>query len=168
MEKEKLDHLRDVSMKNLEMHNEVMSNAYKTMNNIIFVVSTGSFVLTISFIGSLKTHIYYSFLLLISWIFLFFTITLNFVAHWITAQSSLRSNELTNEARTTGFPDGGNFNKKSKVDSKIIKYKIWAKIVNTCVLVFLPLGIISLICFSWMNLISQNKTNVIQNQVNLN
>ena len=168
MEKNKFDQLSDISLKNLEMHNEVSSNAYKTMNNIIFVISTGSFVLTISFISNLKTHIYFSYLLLISWLFLFLTIVFNFLAHWITAHSSNRKNELINEARISGFPDGGNFNKKHDLDEKIIKYKKLSKIVNICVLTFLPLGIISLIFFSWMNLTAQNKINLIQNKVNLN
>jgi len=51
MDKERKDHLIQVSDINQERQTELGNTAYRSMNNIIFVLSTGSFVLTISLIG---------------------------------------------------------------------------------------------------------------------
>lgn len=160
MDKDRRDHLIDVSQRNLDKNTEVANNAFRSMNNIIFVVGTGAFVLTISFIGYIKIHIYSSWLLLISWVCFLITITFNFLAHWITAKMALRSNELVNEERRSGFSDNGDFNKKSDNDEKMKTYKKRAKLINFFVLCSLPLGIITLIFFSWINLSLQNKDNI--------
>jgi len=152
-------HFIDVSDTNLNRHSNNMMGAFQSMNNIIFIVSTGAFALTISFVGYIKTYIYNPLILLISWIFLFLAITFNFIAHWITAQLSKRSMELTNEWRSSGFPDPKNHIKNMANDKKIIRYKKMANIDNILVLIFLPLGIISLISFAWINFSTQNNLN---------
>ena len=167
MDKERKDHLIQVSDINQERQTELGNTAYRSMNNIIFVLSTGSFVLTISLIGYLKNYITHSYFLLISWCFLFLSITFNFLAHFVTAKIAERSFQLVNEERAHGFPYDGDFNKKIDTDDKIKKYRFRAKITTYVVLTSLPFAIITLIIFSWLNLISQNKINELnQNKPN--
>jgi len=130
MDKERRDHLIDVSQRNLDSNAELKNNAYRSMNNIIFVVSTGAFVITISFISYLKIYIHASWLLLFSWVCLFLAIVFNFLAHWITSKMAIRANDLINEERKTGFPNNGDFNKQLVEDKKTNIYKKIAKIIN--------------------------------------
>ncbi len=148
--------LEEVSSKNIETHMKIKSDAYKAMNNIIFVISTGAFVVVISLIGYLKTYIYHPWILLVSIISLSLTITLNFIAHWITAKSSIRLIGLLNKERSDGFPGGGGFSEIFKNDNDIKYYKKFAGWVNVSVLIFLILGVAALICFGYLNLILNN------------
>ena len=57
LEKRK-QYLIETYQKNWDNNTDRIENAYKNMNNIIFAISTGTFVITVSFISYIKIYNY--------------------------------------------------------------------------------------------------------------
>ena len=165
MDQKAVEHLKEVSDKNLDMHRQTKDFSHQAMNNILFVVSTGAFVLSISFIGNIKTVIAMPEVLIMSWIFLIITVALNFFAHSLMIRQSNRQIKLLNQERYEGFPHLNEFNKQVvKTDKELNEIVHKGKEVNKAVITFLLLGLASLIIFGAANLFAINRTNKIQSR----
>lgn len=154
-----LDHQIKVSDRNHDRHMEVVLTSHKSMNSIIFVISTGTLVLSISFIGYIKTYLHHPWILILCWFSLMCSIGFNFYAHILSSNSSIRQIELLNEERKNGFLNGVNFNDVVDKDKKIIKIRKRAKMTNWIVITSLIVGLAALFFFGGINLLAQNAIN---------
>lgn len=160
MDQKSVEHLKEVSDTNLEMHRQTKDSSHQAMNNILFVVSSGAFVLSISFIGNIKSVIAVPWVLIASWAFLITAIALNFAAHFFMIKQSNRQIKLINKERYDGFPNLNEFNNEVvKKDEELKEIVRKGNQVNKAVLTFLSLGLVALIVFGAANLLEQNKVN---------
>lgn len=148
------EHLIAVSDANLKMHQETKNASYKILNNIIFVVSSGALVVSITFIGYLKleTLVLDRWILVMSWFFLILTILGNFFVHTLQIQESRRQITLINEWRGSGFPNPNNF-QTGVVDKDADLNKLANKkeFLNLAVCCCLFLGVLALFIFATIN-----------------
>ncbi len=157
-----IDHLTELSDKNLSMHQERKNTSFKQQDKIIFIISTGTLVLSITFIGYLKTVIYWPHLLPAAWFFLVATVILNFVTHISIIRQARRQIEIINQWRETGFPDPMDFQKeKVDKDSQLNHIVRWTNRYEIATVTCLIVGLLFLFTFATLNLIAQNKVNQI-------
>jgi hypothetical protein len=153
-----LDHLIEVTDRNLSMHQETKNISYKALNNIIFGVSTGTFVLSISLIGYLKTTIYFPILLVLAWVALIVAIIGNYYAHVLTISQSRRQMQLINGFRASGFQNAHMFDTDVVAnDSELNQNVKVGRIANMAVLISLGLGLLFVFLFAAINLLAQNE-----------
>jgi len=67
---EQLQYQEGLSIRNIDRHLKTSDYAFEEINKIIFVMATGTFVLSISFIGYMKVGMIHPILLIWAWIFL--------------------------------------------------------------------------------------------------
>ncbi len=154
---EKEKHYHEAAEKNFLMHHEIKNDAIKSINNIIFVVGTGTFVLSISIIGYFKTALAFPCLLIISWLCLLLAIIGNVAAQWYTVKASLRNQKLINQWINSGFKTPEKWNMDTSSDPEIKKFTRIGYKLSKWVVILLILGLFMLFAFVSINLIVQNK-----------
>lgn len=161
---EHLKHCIEVSDSNLSMHQETKNISYKAIDNMLFVVSTGTLVISISFIGYIKTYIHWPWLLIASWFFLIISVAINYTGHKLMIAQSKRQIDLLNEERRNKFIHSANYDAEVvRKDAKMNEIILWGNRANTWGVIFLCLGLLSLLFFGGINLLAQNEINK-QNQ----
>ena len=145
-------HAEEVSSRNIEVLGEISNTAVKNINNIIFVISAGTFAVSISFIGYLKTPPHDPALLIIAWIFFICAICGNVAVHYIvTMVSEIRIREI-NEYRVSGFNPKWDMLESKNPKAKSLK--ILGKRITYFIFLFIFLGLVFLVCFGGVNLFS--------------
>jgi hypothetical protein len=171
MDEKDWEHLVAVSDKNLDMHQETKNISHKAINNIIFAVSTGTLVVSITFIGNIKDNIIFSNILIISWLCLISTIALNFIAHRLMIKQSSKQIELLNEERKNKFSHGGNYVEEVVNENKELeKIVVLGQKVNVGVLITLSIGMLFLVWFVSLNLAQKSidkKQNIESRETNV-
>lgn len=163
---ERQEYLERLSISNIDIHRETQAYGIEELNKIIFVVSTGTFVLSISFIGYLKTEVTHPWLLIFSWIFLILAITCNVAAHLITVFVADRRMTHLNTSRKRNYDPHW---ETLTADDKSMHWWIkQAKRINIAVWLFLSGGLFFLLWFGGSNLLVQNALYHEQNIQNKN
>lgn len=150
-EKEK-EYLEDLSLKNHKLQKDLLDTAVAELNKIIFVLATGTFILSISFIGYLKTEIVWPWLLIASWVCFAGALFCNIFAHLVTYTLSDKRLTAINNSRSSGFQK--DWDVENRED--ITKWKKKGKTVNYAVFIFLAAGILLLLIFGAGNLLALN------------
>jgi hypothetical protein len=152
---ERKKYLEEFSLRELDSQKKTSENAVENINKIIFTVSAGTFVLSISFVGYLKSEIVWPWLLIAAWVFLAGCLAINTYAHWLTYNRSTLQMKHINASRSKGFePEWGETMEK---DGYLMK--TWPRLASRVlvgVFTLLVAGIVCLISFAAANLLSQN------------
>ena len=145
--------------RDLRNYREIYNNAIKDMNSIIFVISTGMFVLSVTFIGYIKSYLHAEWALISSWIFIAITIVLNFSAHFYTSKTTNKKIKILNKFSLYTFVDYDIY-KKNHVDENpdVLEFERKGKFTNY-VIASLSLALVLLLIFGIINLINQNNLN---------
>lgn len=152
---ERKEYLEKFSLRELDYQKSVKDKAVESINRIIFTVAAGTFVLSISFVGYLKSEIVWPWLLIAAWIFLAGCLAVNTYAHWLTYHFADLQIGHINRSRSKGFEP--EWVKTIKKDKYLMK--IWPKIADrvfVAVFTLLVAGIVCLIFFAGINLLAQN------------
>lgn len=161
MSNDKIDERKERMMKlitgNFHMHQEVKQSALKAFHNTIFVIGTGTFVLSVSFIGYLKVEILWPCLLILTWILLILSIGSDTFMTWCTVRCSLRDQNLLNKWTASNFTDPPNWNMDSSSDEKIKTYTRWIYRSEKIAVASLLSALVSLVIFASINLLAQNE-----------
>ena len=147
------EYLESLSLKAYEFQMGMRNYALSELNKIIFVLGTGTLVISISFIGYLKTIIVMPWLLIASWIFFVMAIASNISAHLITYRTSNKKMDAINQSRSSGFTTDWNTND----DEESKKLKKWGQRINWVVFISLGAGMLFLLTFCAVNLLTQNQ-----------
>jgi hypothetical protein len=144
----------DLSRANLDMHTNIININIKSMNNIIFVVSTGVFVLSLSLIHYIERPVVYPKLVVFSWLAIFLVMILNFFALWLMVRYSQRQKEITNQWRVNNFSNPSEYNSDIINDKELKALEKDMKWTNKIVFILLPSGIFTLILFTIVNFLN--------------
>ncbi|MCL4392027.1 hypothetical protein M1413_01725 [Patescibacteria group bacterium] len=169
-EKEKERKRKDeIAVSNWQMHHQLKIDSLRQMDNIILLLGTGAFGVSIAFVSFLKEKPIDWWILLLSWMFLLAAIICTFLAHEANVKTSLRNQVLINQWRV----NGGNSIRTDemvideKMDtSKDPQVQVHDRETNkrrNAAKTLLILGIVSLILFAginfYQNQVEQNKGN---------
>lgn len=146
-----MDQIHEINLRNFEAHEKSKQYGVSSINNIIFLISTGTFVLSISFIGYVKTILLHPKLLVLSWVLLAIAIAGNVVSHIVTIELAKRNQDLINNPSTFEPYAPG-----SKDDRIIMNWSTIGRWAFSVVIVALAAGLLSLIVFGSVNLLHQN------------
>lgn len=149
-------HKEEISRQNIAFQQKQVQESAKFINNIIFVVGTGTFVLSISFIGYLDTVILYPQLLVASWVFLFFAIVSTVASHAAAIFHSKRMIDLLNAHRSSGFKTEWNM-VDSGGDEIYLRLAKWGNGLYIVAGLTLIAGLIFLIFFAAINFLALNE-----------
>jgi hypothetical protein len=148
------EYLEKLSARDFESQQKVKDYTGGELNRIIFYLSTGTFVLSMSFIGYLKTEVVYPYLLIWSWIFFSLAILGQMVGHWVSKQSADRRQVLINESRKSNFKTF--YQETTDSDTLVKRYKKIGSISDILIVCFLILGISFLLFFGASNVLNRN------------
>ena len=146
------EYLENLSLRNHASEGEMQKYALSELNKIIFILGTGTFVLSISFIGYLKVEIVHPWFLIISWICFVGAISCNILAHLSTYHVSGKRMTAINKSRSSGFSKSW----ETEDENAIERWKILGNVVNYTVFIFLATGMLFLLLFAGENLLTQN------------
>ncbi len=97
-------HNIEVAQRNFDMHQNTKNIAYKALDNVLFVLATGTLVISMGYISNTKTEIIHPFILFGSWlIFICSIISIIFYYGW-TIKESNRQQYLLKEQSKLRFP----------------------------------------------------------------
>lgn len=148
---------RKIAITNWQMHQQIKTDSVKQMDNIILLVSTGSFGASILFLSYLKTGVVDWQLITFSWLFLLVALVYLFSAHEANAEVALRGQILINkiiknnfasinteDAKIDEYLDSSKDPKTKELNDKIIHRRNLAKWL-------LVAGMVSLVLFAALN-----------------
>lgn len=148
------EYFERLSMENLKLQQAQKDYATSELNKIIFIIGTGTFVLSISFIGYLKTSPEHPWLLIASWIFLVLAIAGNVLAHSFSAKVAERKIEHLNTSRISGFMP--HWETLTESDKDIMWWRKYGAFITVFVWFSLAGGLLALLLFGGSNLLAQN------------
>ncbi|MDQ5954872.1 MAG: hypothetical protein QG583_800 [Patescibacteria group bacterium] len=157
MTPEKFKEIDTLSLDNIRMYRDVSNTAVKHVNNIIFIISSGTFVASISFIGYLKTTPKYPWLLIFAWVFFFSAICGNVIVHYLSAKRSDRGVIELNNYRKEGFEPF--WNMVESRDPKVNLMTRWANRITFFVFSCIFFGMAFLIAFGAVNILNIDSQN---------
>ena len=146
----------ELSIRNIEFHSDNINTTVKNINNIIFVLAAGTFAVSISFIGYLKTAPKDPCLLILAWGFLLGAICGNVSVHYLSSKSSGRYIKEINDYRANNFTPHWNMTETKDETIKLIRK--WTNGLTIFVFLCLFLGLVFLMAFGGINLVSQGSS----------
>jgi len=149
-----IQHRYEAVRRNFDRHQEIKSTTIKSLNNTIFLLSTGTFVLSMSLIAYLKSEIFYPRLLVLAWLFLLLAIAGSAWAQWCMASCSIQNQNLLNDWVKSAFTvPGPNWNMDTSKDEKIQKATKLGKFLTKLTIFFVVSGLLSLFFFASINIL---------------
>lgn len=138
----------------------VTENA-KELDKIIFIVSTGIFVLSINYVTGLKeNYLFFIEGLISSWIMFSLAIFAQILSYYLVIKSSYYMQDILNKWVSDDFkPIDFSTSKVQSTDKKILSYDSLISRLNTVTLIFVFCGMICLVTFGTINLIKNNELN---------
>lgn len=155
-EKEQFEHFEKISFENIKTNKDIHLNTVKTLNSIIFTIGAGTFAVSISFMGYLKVAPEHPWVLIWSWIFFFATICGNVVVHVLSSFIAVRLIKELNDHRKNNFMPP--WDMRTTRDDKTKSMQKWANGLSIFVFSCLFIGIVFLMVFTGINLLSQHPT----------
>ena len=145
--------LMDIKQKNWDQLWKHKNQAAGALDKIVFVVSTGSFALTITLLGFLKESPIHPYLLIASWFFLGLTVALHAYGYYVAVEDSdYGLNYLNKNLSSASVPE---------TDKKHANFTKQIRLFNLLSYVSLVIGILLLGLFTSANLLEKNATNSI-------
>jgi len=151
---EKRKYFEELSLFDFKSQLAVVDYASSELNKIIFYLGTGTFVLSISFIGYLKTKILHPYVLIASWVCFIIVIVGQIINHRLSKKVANRKIDLINKSRVSGFTIL--WQNETNKDPDIIKWIGYASKIEKIVIFFLAIGLILLLSFGAINLLARN------------
>lgn len=91
MDKEKLDYLRDLSYRRFDRETATRNENGKGLDNVLFIISTGVFVLSINYLTGLKDQVFeYPNILLLCW----FILTGAIISHILSYRKAIEHSDI--------------------------------------------------------------------------
>lgn len=126
-------------------------DAVKSINNIIFAIITGTFVFSLTFVGTMEAPYEELGLLMTSWIFLIISIVGNILAHYLMLRHSVRSQNIIKCIL------GDTTKNMEKEKTAIGKIGGWMVFINALVFTALATALLYLFLFVGSNMYSKNQ-----------
>jgi len=101
---------RELADDNWQDADRVWTESNKSLNNIVLIVGTGSFVLSVSFMTGIKTDLNAGIILAASWFFLLFSIFSNILLQVFYMKWGEAIKKYLNQAMESGEINNPNFN----------------------------------------------------------
>jgi|GEM_PF-1786214 len=141
---------RELADSNWNDADQVWAHANKTLNNIIFVASTGAFVLSVNFIIGTKEELEATEVLIVSWAFLALSIILNILLQLLHMKWGEKIKQELNKIINTEKMLDPDFDINNEPAIKKV-YKDQSQVL-TATISFLIGGVLALFFFSVFNL----------------
>ena len=133
---------------------ELINFHYRAVHNVVLVIGTGTFALSISFIGYIRETPEHPELLIASWVLLALTLVLKTSSHMLGSKIAEDAQSLLVEYRDAGyFSSIPNFDPLNPTNRKIDDLRTRREWIDCLTLIALALAIIFLIIFASVNLI---------------
>ncbi len=137
------------------LYQELKNYHYRSIHNIIFAIGTGTFVLSISFIGNLSSPLEIPLVLVASWFLLVCSIVLKIYSHQLAQHIASLCQTVLEEHIMKGYSNP-NFNVNNPTSPEIEKLEKKRGEVDNLTLIFIGFGIFALLLFASANLLAQN------------
>jgi hypothetical protein len=160
--KEELDRFDSLTETSLYKQEERKQIANEQIQKIIFVIGTGTFVLSINFIAFLKTEISLPWVLISAWLFLMLTIASNLLyhrQHVIVANLKIK---IINDQRNDPEKRRKQWGLVVESDKEVNSFRTTARYYMNASYIFLLLAIVALFVFCVRNFLLQNYIRHIQ------
>ncbi len=151
-----------VSNNNIALLQKISLEAIGSINKILFVLSTGTFALTISLIVYLDTEIYEPFLLVGAWHLLLVSIIGSMVVHFTSAKAAARKIEMINHERETFYKSGWNQSGYNKDRKAMFWLNVGQNISYFVVIPTLLVALYLTASFASINLLSKAAANEVK------
>ncbi|MEN9614134.1 MAG: hypothetical protein RLZZ347_441 [Candidatus Parcubacteria bacterium] len=148
------EYLENISLKDFDGQQKVKDYVQSEINKIIFYLGTGTFVLSISFIGYLKNNLLHPKVLIVAWVCLALVILGQVIIHTLSKWVADKKQTLINKSRSSNF--NHSWQDATTKDTEIIKWMKYASYLNIIILTLLLGGIIALLFFASSNLLYRN------------
>lgn len=146
-----------ISIANIGVWRDNLNTAVKSINNIIFVVSTGTFAISISFIGYFQKILNYPWLLILTWAFLLIAICGNVAVLFLTSKIAEKWIKDLNDYRQSSFTPHWNMGESRNPRVKV--FYDWSWWITYVVFSSIILGLLTLFLFCSINLLSRDNSN---------
>jgi hypothetical protein len=163
--KEIFEKLEKHHLREFDRQSESKSDNARSLDNVIFVISTGVFVLSINYIlGSKTGFVYQPMMLIISWL----SLILGIISHIFSYRYAIKfadevQSKLSIWAKNGYLPVGYN---PSEEKGDIQKFKFMASRFNNITLSLTIMGIILLFIFVSINFIKNNNNIINKTEAN--
>lgn len=151
---DQMRHNIEVSQSNLDMHQETKNISYKAINNILFAVGSGTFVLSINFLIGINAPLKWPALLIVSWGLLICSIVGNMMVHLFTIQQTVEQINLNNQWRTSNF--AVDIEVMASNNPRLQEVAKWGNRISWIAISTLIVGIVCLTIFVSANFLAQN------------
>lgn len=143
---------------NFQEHSKTLQDADKAITNFIFVITTGTLLLSVNIINNTDTVFILKGFLLTTWICLAIVVMSQIIGHHFVIKHSKRNLDMMNEHTASGFQDHPNFYTVKIQNDKIINNAYWAvHFTNKVSYCFLALGIVCALIFLTGNFYAQQE-----------
>ncbi len=151
LDKEQREYFENLSLKDFDGQQKVKDYVQSEINKIIFYLSTGTFVISISFIGYLKNEPMLPWFLISTWFCFLIVIGTQILIHIFSKRIAEKKQILINECRENAF--SYSWQNSIKMDPYINNLSKWASRLDIFGFILLVTGLIFLLVFASFNLL---------------
>lgn len=148
-----MENERDIAIRNISIFQEEQAYSTREIQKILFTLSTGTFVLSISFIGYVKTSLVDPGLLILAWVFLGLAIFWHTLLHYQAEEIARIKVRHANAARTQNNTPP--LEERLSVDGDFLQKSDSAFVTRRLAMSCMTLGLVCLMLFTIMNLMQQ-------------
>lgn len=149
-------------------YQEIKNYHYRSILYTTLFIGTGTFVLSISFIGSITNVLVWPWALIAAWVLLVLSIASGIISHWLGVKITERVQDLLDNYRNSGYTDPKpDWDMDADNDKEVREKHSLRERFDLFTAFLLGAGLVALIIFASANLLAQNAIRAHQNDHHL-